>query len=272
MKSPVVTVSKSDTVARARNLMLRERVSRLIVVEGRVPIGILTRKDLVKDLSNYKMRNRELDSILVLELMRTPVKSIREDASMEEAARVMVDSNIRGLPVVDSSGELVGIITKTDMTSYYQQTRRGRHTVSEIARSREKTPVVKKTHSLYRVVDLMEEFSADRVIVEEGKRPVGIITETDLSFIRPYRGSEPFIKGTALKSEELWPTRLYHLPTADALMTPNPIVVGEAEDAAEAARMLLENGIGGMPVVNKEFELVGMITKFDFVKAIAMEV
>ncbi|MEJ5293299.1 MAG: CBS domain-containing protein [Candidatus Methanosuratincola sp.] len=272
MKSPVVTVSKNDTVARARNLMLREMVSRLVVVEGYSPTGILTKKDLVRDLASYKMRNRELDSIMVLEIMRAPVKVIRESATVEEAAKMMVEANVRGIPVVDSTGGLVGIITKTDMASYYSQSHKGRHTVGEIARKMDQTPVVKRTHSFYRVVDMMEEYSADRVIVEEGRRPVGIITETDLSFLRPYRGSEPFIKGTGVKSEEPWPTRLYQLPTAESLMTVEPITVEADEDAAEAARMLLENGIGGMPVVNKEYELVGMITKFDFVKAIAKEV
>uniref|UniRef100_A0A7J3UY30 CBS domain-containing protein n=1 Tax=Candidatus Methanosuratincola petrocarbonis (ex Vanwonterghem et al. 2016) TaxID=1867261 RepID=A0A7J3UY30_9CREN len=271
MRSPVVTVSKNDTVARARNLMLREMVSRLVVVEGNSPTGILTKKDLVRDLASYKMRNRELDSIMVLEIMRTPVKVIQESASVEDAAKAMVKANIRGLPVVDSGGSLVGIITKTDITSYYLQTQKGAHTVGEIARKIDQTPVVKRTHSFYRVVDMMEEYSADRVIVEEGGRPVGIITETDLSFLRPYRGSEPFIKGTAMKSEEPWPTRLYQLPTAESLMTVEPITVEADQDAAEAARALLENGIGGMPVVNKEYELVGMITKFDFVKAIARE-
>lgn len=112
MRSPVVTVSKNDTVARARNLMLREMVSRLVVVEGNSPTGILTKKDLVRDLASYKMRNRELDSIMVLEIMRTPVKVIQESASVEEAAKAMVKANIRGLPVVDSGGSLVGIITK----------------------------------------------------------------------------------------------------------------------------------------------------------------
>ncbi|MEN3053399.1 MAG: CBS domain-containing protein [Candidatus Methanosuratincola petrocarbonis] len=271
MRSPVVTVSKNDTVARARNLMLREMVSRLVVVEGTSPMGILTKKDLVRDLASYKMRNRELDSIMVLEIMRTPVKVIQERATVEEAAKTMISANIRGLPVVDSGGSLVGIITKTDMTSYYFQSHKGRHTVGEIARKIDQTPVVKRMHSFYRVVDMMEAYFADRVIVEEGKKPVGIITETDLSFLRPYRGSEPFIKGTAIKSEEPWPTRLYQLPTAESLMTVEPITVEEEQDAAEAARTLLENGIGGMPVVNKEYELVGMITKFDFVKAIARE-
>lgn len=271
MRSPVVTVSKNDTVARARNLMLREMVSRLVVVEGNSPLGIITRKDLVRDLASYKMRNRELDSIMVLEIMRAPVRMIQESAGVEEAAKTMVEANIRGLPVVDSGDSLVGIITKTDITSYYLQTQKGLHTVAEIARKVDQIPIVKRTHSFYRVVDMMEEYSADRVIVEEGGRPIGIITETDLSFLRPYRGSEPFIKGTTMKSEEPWPTRLYQLPTAESLMTVEPITVEADQDAASAARILLENGIGGMPVVNKEYELVGMITKFDFVKAIARE-
>ncbi|MDI9643986.1 MAG: CBS domain-containing protein [Candidatus Verstraetearchaeota archaeon] len=269
MKNPVVTVSKNDTVARARNLMLREGVSRLVVVECSVPIGMITKKDLVADLAKYRMRNRELESITVLELMRAPVKVVNEDASVEEAAKTMVESNIRGLPVVDSGGRLVGIITKTDVTSYYRQYYGGTHKVNEIARRIEETPVVRRTHSLYRVIDLMEAHSADRVIVEEGGKPIGIITETDLSFLKPNRSTPPFIKGVALESEEVSSVRLYQLPTAEALMTHDPIVVEDSSDAVEAAATLMDNGIGGMPVVNREGDLVGMVTKFDFVRAVA---
>ncbi|MDD1764702.1 MAG: CBS domain-containing protein, partial [Candidatus Methanomethyliaceae archaeon] len=65
--------------------------------------------------------------------------------------------------------------------------------------------------------------------------------------------------------------RIYLLPTAADVMTLDPVVVNESEDAAIAAGSLIKDGIGGMPVVNKKGDLVGMITKFDFVKVLAKE-
>ncbi|MEM4721489.1 MAG: CBS domain-containing protein, partial [Candidatus Methanomethylicaceae archaeon] len=73
MNSPVVVINGTDTLAYARNLMLREGVSRLVVVKGTRPIGTITRRDIIRSLRNYKMRQRDFDSILVSEVMRTPV-------------------------------------------------------------------------------------------------------------------------------------------------------------------------------------------------------
>ncbi|MEM2002851.1 MAG: CBS domain-containing protein, partial [Candidatus Methanomethylicaceae archaeon] len=85
MNSPVVVINGTDNLAYARNLMLREGVSRLVVVKGTRPIGTITRRDIIRSLRNYKMRQRDFDSILVSEVMRTPVTTIDENAPIAEA-------------------------------------------------------------------------------------------------------------------------------------------------------------------------------------------
>lgn len=271
MNSPVVVINGTDTLAYARNLMLREGVSRLVVVKGTRPIGTITRRDIIRSLRNYKMRQRDFDSILVSEVMRTPVTTIDENAPIAEAARRMVSANIKGLPVVNQVGELLGIITKTDLTRYFAEMMRSKYTVGDLCQS-ERLPVINRHHTVYRVMDVMEELGTDRVIVVEEDRPIGIITETDLSFIRPPKASNSFLKGARAESEEVSSTRFYLIPVAEDIMTPDPLTANLSEDASRAAEKLIDNGIGGLPVVNDEGLLVGLITKFDFVKALAKEV
>ena len=271
MNSPVVVINGTDTLAYARNLMLREGVSRLVVVKGTRPIGTITRRDIVRSLKNYKMRQRDFDSILVSEVMRTPVTTIDENAPVAEAARRMVSANIKGLPVVNQVGDLLGIITKTDLTRYFAETMKGKYVVGDLCQ-RENLPAVNRHHTVYRVVDVMEESGTDRVIVVEEGRPIGIITETDLSFIRPPKANSPFLKGARAESDEVSSARFYMIPVAEDIMTPDPFTVKLSEDASRAAETLIENGIGGLPVVNDKGLLVGLITKFDFVKALAKEV
>jgi CBS domain-containing protein len=271
MQSPVIVVQSVDTVAHARNLMLKERVSRLIVVEGDRPVGTLTRRDIIRSLRNYRMRQRDFDSIIVREVMRTPARTVNEEDSITDAAKKMVSGNVKGLPVVDGRGQLVGIVTKTDLTRYFSENFRGRFKVEEISQGKGGLPIIHSSHTVFRAMDLMEETSSDRVIVVDDTKPIGIITETDLSFIRQQRSGNSFRKGSRRDAGAISSTRIYLLPTAADVMTPNPTVVNESEDAALAAGMLIKKGIGGMPVVNKKGDLVGIITKFDFVKVLAKE-
>lgn len=271
MQSPVIVVRGVDTVAHARNLMLKERVSRLVVMEGERPVGTLTRRDIIRSLCNYRMRRRNFESIIVSEVMRSPVTTANEEDSITDVAKKMVSGNVKGLPVVDDRGELVGIVTKTDLTRYFSENFLSRFKVKEISQGRKGLPIIHSSHTVFRAMNLMEKTSADRVIVVDDSRPIGIITETDLSLIRQQRSGSSFRKGRRSDAEAVSPTRIYLLPTVADVMTPDPTIVNESEDAGIAARMLIDKGIGGMPVVNKKGDLAGMITKFDFVRVLAKE-
>ena len=269
MQSPVKVINRVDTLSHARKTMMKEHLSRLVVVEGTKPVGTLTRRDIVRGLNDYRMRQRELDTIVVDEIMRSPVSTASETESVAEAARKMVSQNVRGLPVVGATGELVGIITKTDLTRYFSENFNGKLKVSDICQNRENTPVIHPTQSVSRAMDLMQDCSTDRVLVVDGDKPVGIITETDLSNIRPHSGGGSFVKGSVKDSEAVSQTRIYIKPAAEDIMTKTLQVVESTKDATLAAGMLISKGIGGMPVIDREGNLVGMVSKFDFVKIIA---
>lgn len=268
MSSPVIVVRPLDTLAHVRNIMLKEGISRLVVVEGIRPIGTITRKDIIRKIRSQKFQLRDLNSIYVSEVMRSPVSIINEDDSISLAAKKMTSENIRGLPVVNNNGELIGIITKTDITRYFAENYTGRVTVKSICQ-RSNLPIVHRYHSIYRVMSMLDDLNTDRVIVLEGNKPVGIITETDLSFIAPPRKTESFFKKRKNEFGEISYDRIYFIPLAEDIMTENPIVVEEDVEASRAAKMLIDNNIGGMPVVNSKGELSGLITKFDFVKVLA---
>ncbi len=268
MQSPVIVINRAETVAHARKTMMKEKLSRLVVVDGQRPVGTLTRRDIIRSLNDYKMRQRDMDSILVEEIMNAPVTTIKEDESAEVAAKRMVSKNIRGLPVVDDSGEFVGIITKTDLTQYFAENSIGKFKVKDVLQPKDVVPTVNASHSVSRAMDLIQDKTVDRVIVMDGQRPIGIITESDLSQLAPRKGNTAFHKGK-VRDMEVSQTRIYLIPTAENVMTTEPRVIEGNEDAAEAARQLIENGIGGMPVVNRKGEMIGLITKFDFVKALA---
>ncbi|MFZ2471790.1 MAG: CBS domain-containing protein [Methanothrix sp.] len=113
MTRPVITADADLDVLSAAKKMGSANVGSLIIVSCDKPSGILTERDLVK-----KVLARGIDprSLKVAEIMSSPVVSIEPDASLREAASLMLRSGVKRLPVI-SQGMLVGIITDTDLVS-----------------------------------------------------------------------------------------------------------------------------------------------------------
>jgi len=119
-RDPVVI--RDDTpLNEAMKIMRDNRVRRLPVLNDKgALVGIVSERDLLyaspspaTSLSIYELHCL-LSRIKVADVMTTEVITVTEDTPLEKAARIMADNKIGGLPVV-SNGELVGIITETDL-------------------------------------------------------------------------------------------------------------------------------------------------------------
>jgi len=109
MSSPVMAVEPGLAIDDAYRLMIRYGHAALPVVTEKGISGIITRKDL------DKAELHGLGNVPVSDFMTEGAITILPEASVSEAHRVMVLYNIGRLPVVDSEGTLVGIVTRTDM-------------------------------------------------------------------------------------------------------------------------------------------------------------
>jgi acetoin utilization protein AcuB len=116
-----VTIQASASITEALRVMREKRVRRLPVLDeqGKM-IGIVSEKDLLyaspspaTSLSIYEMHDL-LTRLKVTELMTAEVITVSPDMPLEEAALIMADKKIGGLPVLEH-GQLVGIITETDI-------------------------------------------------------------------------------------------------------------------------------------------------------------
>lgn len=140
MTSDVTTVSEGDNVEKCAKLLMETNYSGLPVTnaKGQV-VGIVTESDLIKRASRIKVPaalellggliyldspNKYMEELkqamsqFVGEMMTKKVVTVTPDDTIERAATVMLEKNIKRLPVVDSLGKLVGIISRRDIMGY----------------------------------------------------------------------------------------------------------------------------------------------------------
>ena len=120
MSRPPIVIGPEMSIHDALALFKKERIRRAPVIKGGKLVGIVSDKDLLNaspspatTLSVWEM-NYLLSKLTVSEVMTKQVTTVAEDTPIEEAARIMADNKIGGLPVVKGT-RVVGIITETDL-------------------------------------------------------------------------------------------------------------------------------------------------------------
>jgi len=112
----VITVRRDATLLQAAILMRQYHVGDVVVIEDHigksVPVGIVTDRDIVIELVATEL---DYKVITTGDIMTSKLTVIHESAGILEAIQLMSAKGIRRLPVVDSNGRLVGIITLDDL-------------------------------------------------------------------------------------------------------------------------------------------------------------
>lgn len=118
-------------------------------------------------------------SLLASDVMIKDVVTVLESAPLKEVARILSDKNITGAPVVNSLGELVGVISETDIIRKSNSI--GAWSPSTAGQIMTRPAVsVSPADTLQRVSELMFNRRIHRVVVAEGSEIQGIITTMDI--------------------------------------------------------------------------------------------
>lgn len=121
MTNHPVTMTSSATVAEVERVMKKYKFHRMIIVDNGKLVGYLSDRDVMHvapspatSLSKFEIREL-LDKLSVKDIMQKKVITVNEDATIEEAALIMYQNKVGGLPVISQVGKVVGIITATDI-------------------------------------------------------------------------------------------------------------------------------------------------------------
>lgn len=117
MTSPVVTVPPTMTVTGALHLMRDQGISSMLVDLGDEGWGIMTQRDV---LNKVVARDRNPDYLTVSEIMSAPLITVAPDTELHDCSITMIENNVRRLPV-EADGEIVGIISDTDIFAAVEQ-------------------------------------------------------------------------------------------------------------------------------------------------------
>jgi CBS domain-containing protein len=272
MSSPVYVVNTDENVSRARNLMLKHRISRLPVLEKSSLAGIITKKDIGYRLrqSEPLWRRRPIDSIPVSVLMTPDPVTVSRDASIDQVASLLIDRDVSGAPVVDSC-EMVGIITKSDLM---KSARIGSLSI-RVDEVMEDAITVSRYHSLDHVIDLMRERNDKVVVVNNDGTLAGIVTESNLAFFlySNERADLPVKDITRLRKEEPGGKKVmrYVYETAvvaEDLMSHPVITIAPGTLVRDAVAVMRDKGINSLIVVEDQV-IRGIIKRDDIIREVA---
>jgi CBS domain-containing protein len=273
MSAPVYVVSPDENVARARNLMLRHKIGRLVIIENNKPIGIVTKKDITRRLNQAEpqWRRRPIDDIPVRKVMTESLITIFPDATPRQLAELMSENNIGGLPVVNNKEEVIGIVTKWDLIGYFSELELDLK-VKDL--NIDPALTVHRHHTISHIIHELQSNLSDRAIVlENNDMPVGIITNSNLTFteMKDKTGALPqkVIKMTRKESAAGRKQNRYvnEVPLVAEDIMSSPIISVNGEDLATyAAGLMVKERINGMSVIGNG--IMGILTGENIIKTI----
>ena len=111
MTKKVKSVGTNQPLIEAIQLMNKFDIGSIIVIQRAKPVGIITDRDVIR---NIALSQLDPVNLKAKDLMSKPLVTIDENATIEEAAHIMVRKKIKRLPVLKGE-KLTGIVTVTDI-------------------------------------------------------------------------------------------------------------------------------------------------------------
>ena len=271
MSKKVVSVSVPGSREKVLVLMRKENKAVLPVVkeDNNKLVGVVTRSDLIN--------NPDEEQIAMLMSRNLIVASPDDD--VKDAARIMIENDVRRVPVVNDDGELVGIITSFDLvsqalTKIEVDDAVEDYMITTVPTTWEKTP-------LNVAFESMKQFGLKSILaLDDNAQLSGILTETDFiaeSEIISERSEHSSTVGTegdkwSWDSTSVLYIEKNHLKFTDKVVS--DVAIGNVEVAnsktkvSDCAKKMKTLNIEQIPVIGVEGDLVGIVRASDLIKAL----
>ena len=256
VKTELIAIDKDQVLTEAMVLMEKKNISHLLVRDEGEIVGIITERDIADKFANFRdlktERKLKSEQFHVSSAMNKNLKTIPFDAKITDAAKLMIENGISSLPVVENN-KITGIVTKTDLIKEVNQSGK------EVAGFYSKVPVtITLGSSIVSARKVMLNHGIHRILVtdEKGEKLLGILSERAVaSALRDFRSALDKYKHADVRKLKV-----------DDYMKRDPITINPDVTVSEAAEIMCEKSISGLPVVD---DTLGILTKTDIVRGIS---
>jgi CBS domain-containing protein len=255
MSEDVITIDKDQNLSDALKLLRKNNVSRLPVVNNKELVGIISERDIASKLGSSKYESMPASRLHISSVMVKDVFTVPETMQLGEVAKLMLDNGIGSVPVM-CEDKMVGIVSKADFVTLAVGIAFDKITVKEIMTK--DLIVVSPTERLVHARRQMMEGHVGRLPVVDDDRLVGMLTSKDLM--------RAFIDFRKHVPEKYQKSQIKEVLIED-IMSSNPIFTSKDATISEVAKIMIETGYNGLPVVEGN-EVVGIITQTDILRLI----
>ena len=263
--SPVITVQPESSIFETLSQMQKNVVKRIVISVKNKPVGIVTERDINHFLGEDKTA-RAIDEIPIKHVMQKNIILLADgfEDHFDQCSARMETFKIGSVILVDDNGDLLGIVSRTDLVKAYANVFGGKYLVKDFM-SR-KVVTCRKSDSIKFALSLMNKNEVSRLVVtDEDGCPIGLITTNTL-----LSHSDYFTKGKTRSRDYLLPIEGGEKLKVKDLLTDKLITIAEEDDLAAAASLMIKNKVSGIPVTNSKKNLIGVVSKTDVVKAFSI--
>lgn len=268
-----ITVGPSTSLLKTRDVLLKNKVKRVVITEKKKPVGVITEKDIAKKI--YELGTVPIKSVKAKNFIQKRLFTLTRDNSVQECAKMMKKHRISLVIILNKDKTLEGIVTETDLVRIFITKKIQSIKVSKLMQS--KLITAEPSDPVLLVENLLLKYGISRVIIKRNQKPVGIITfrdfvpakipqwiaeSADPREVQEYKFKKGLEESHGNQMSYLFP---FH---ATDIMSTNPITIDADDEVKKAVTLMIKHDISGLPVV-KNSKLVGIITKSDIVKALA---
>jgi len=250
IRTNLITVNEENTLSEIQSLFKYQRD--LVVLSGQRCVGI------INESLAYRL-NMDPSTTKVKNLMQRPPK-ISGEESPEQAAKLMVESGLKLIPVTDASDVYIGGILADDIIKFFL------NDLKMINVKNAMTPnpfTIDQDATLGQALSYLRKNNISRLIVMDGNKPVGIVTLHDII--------EKVIKPSFRQRRDKMLSDYKRLSdqSIKGIMSTDLKILDASSSVADAFDLMQANSFSSVPIIEKG-KLIGIITKEDILKQIAL--